>query len=386
MRTIEVQDLEAVALGGAVYGTGGGGDPYLGKLLAQNTMRQHGPVRLIDVESLADDALVVSIAGIGAPTVLLEKMPNLEQVLNALAALESALGRRATAIMSAEVGGLNSTIPFCAASARALPLVDGDTMGRAFPEIQMTLCTLHGIAASPLALGDEKGNAILVDAVSNKFTERFVRSITTDMGGSAMGAMYSMSGAQARRAVVRGSISKALETGRAIFDARAQHANPVQAAVLATGGFLLYAGKVVDVERGTSGGFSRGLARIVGLDGFEGEDLTLRFQNEFLLASRGGQVLVSTPDLIVLLDLESGEPVTGELLRYGLRVAVLGIPCVSQWRSAAGLALVGPHYFGYEADYVPVEQRQMSQDLLISGPLTGRDGANAGPSSDTTQS
>lgn len=362
MRIIELQDMEAIALGGAVYGTGGGGDPYIGKLLAQNTIRRHGPVKLIDVETLDDDALVISVAGIGSPTVLLEKMPCLEQVLNALDALEALLGRRATALMSIEVGGLNSTIPFCAASVRGLPLVDGDTMGRAFPEIQMTLCTLHGIAASPFALADEKGNSVMVRATSNQFTERFVRSVTMDMGGSALGAMYSMSGAQAKQAIVRGSISKALESGRAIFDARARHANPVQAALLATGGFLVYAGKVVDVQRVTGGGFSRGQARIVGLDGFEGDDLSLRFQNEYLLASRGEQVLVSTPDLIVLLDLETGEPVTGELLRYGLRVAVLGIPCVSQWRTQAGLDLVGPRYFGYEVDYLPVEQRMMSQD------------------------
>ena len=28
-----------------------------------------------------------------------------------------------------------------------------------------------------------------------------------------------------------------------------------------------------------------------------------------------------------------------------------------KWRSEAGLALVGPRYFGYDVDYVPVEQR-----------------------------
>ena len=85
--------------------------------------------------------------------------------------------------------------------------------------------------------------------------------------------------------------------------------------------------------------------------------MSLLFQNEFLLARQGKKVLATTPDLIVVLDLESGEPVTGELLRYGLRVAVLGIPCVSQWRTDAGLKLVGPRYFGYDEDYVPVELR-----------------------------
>jgi arylsulfatase len=34
MRTITERDLEALALGAAVLGTGGGGDPYIGKLMA----------------------------------------------------------------------------------------------------------------------------------------------------------------------------------------------------------------------------------------------------------------------------------------------------------------------------------------------------------------
>lgn len=362
MRIIEVKDMEAIAIGGAVYGSGGGGDPYIGKLLAQNVIRNHEAVKLIDVATLSDDALVIPVAGIGSPPVLLEKMVNEEQVLGALATLETFLGKRATAVMSIEAGGLNSTIPFCAASALGLPLIDGDLMGRAFPEIQMATCTLHGIAASPLALADEKGNSIIVRAVSNQFTERFVRSLTMDMGGSSFVAIYPMTGAQAKKAIVRGSITKLLETGMAIFGARARNANPVEAMMHATNGFLIHEGKVVDVKRVTAGGFSRGHARIVGLDNFKGEELTILFQNEFLLASQGDQILASTPDLIVMLDLETGEPVTGELLRYGLRVAVVGIPCDGQWRSAAALELVGPRYFGYEVDYLPIEQRLMNRD------------------------
>ncbi|MEA2527977.1 MAG: uncharacterized protein QOF73_5204, partial [Thermomicrobiales bacterium] len=39
------------------------------------------------------------------------------------------------------------------------------------------------------------------------------------------------------------------------------------------------------------------------------------------------------------------------------RVVVLGIPCDPRWRTPEGLALVGPGYFGYDATYVPVENR-----------------------------
>jgi DUF917 family protein len=74
------------------------------------------------------------------------------------------------------------------------------------------------------------------------------------------------------------------------------------------------------------------------------------------MARRGSQVLASTPDLICMVDLETGEPITAEQVRYGLRVAVLGLPCVPQWRTAAAIQLVGPRAFGYEVDYQPVEQ------------------------------
>jgi uncharacterized protein len=63
------------------------------------------------------------------------------------------------------------------------------------------------------------------------------------------------------------------------------------------------------------------------------------------------------PDLITILDAEKGEPITTEGLRYGFRVVVLGIPCNEKWRTPAGLKLAGPHYFGYDIEYVPIEQR-----------------------------
>ena len=35
LRSIDVGDMEDIATGGAILGTGGGGDPYIGKLMAQ---------------------------------------------------------------------------------------------------------------------------------------------------------------------------------------------------------------------------------------------------------------------------------------------------------------------------------------------------------------
>lgn len=358
---IEVKDLDAIAVGAALYGTGGGGDPHIGKLLAQRSIREHGPTKLITLDELNDDDLIISVAMIGAPAVMLERLAETAPLIKALRELEAKLGRKASALFSAEVGGLNSVIPFSVATELGLPLVDADTMGRAFPKLDMTLCTLQGIRAMPVALADEKGNGLLVDTIDNAHLERFVRSITMDMGGSCYSALYSMTVAQARKSLVQGSISMTQRAGKALFEARARHLDPIAALVRVTGGHCLFKGKVTDLQRTIDGRWSKGEATVAGLDEHEGRSATLLYQNEFLMARSGSRVLASTPDLICTVDMETGEPITAEQVRYGLRVAVLGLPCVPEWRSPAAIQLVGPRAFGYDLDYQSVEQLAMDR-------------------------
>jgi uncharacterized protein len=63
---VGVADLDDIAIGGAVLGTGGGGDPYIGKLMAQQAIRKCGPVRMIELDEVDDDALVAPCAMMGA--------------------------------------------------------------------------------------------------------------------------------------------------------------------------------------------------------------------------------------------------------------------------------------------------------------------------------
>lgn len=357
MRLITAEQLDDIALGAAVLGTGGGGDPYVGKLMAQEAIRRHGPVQLLDPDELDDDALVIPSAMMGAPTVMLEKTPRGTEIVTAFEALQAYLGRKAAATMSCEAGGLNSTTPFIVAARLGIPLVDADMMGRAFPEIQMCTPTMYGVTATPMALADEKGNSAILNTINNRWTETFARTITIDMGCTAMIALYPMTGKQVKEACVLRTISKIEEIGRTIREAHRTHTDAVEAVRRVTGGYVLWRGKVSDVRRRTETGFARGEAAITGVDAYDGQTLRVAFQNEFLIARVDSEVLAMTPDLITILDAETGEPITTESLRYGFRVVVLGIPCDPRWRTEAGLSLVGPAYFGYDAPYVPVEHR-----------------------------
>ena len=67
-------------------------------------------------------------------------------------------------------------------------------------------------------------------------------------------------------------------------------------------------------------------------------------------------ILATVPDLISLVDEDTGQPITTEEVRYGLRVAVVAMPCSSLWNTPQGLAAGGPMAFGYQdVVYSPVD-------------------------------
>jgi DUF917 family protein len=358
-RALGSQEIEDIALGAAILGSGGGGDPFIGKLMALQAVAEHGSIQLCGVDEVPGEGLAVPVAMMGAPTVVLEKIPNGGEIGRAFASLSSFLGQEVSCIIPIEAGGLNSMLPLALSAALGIPTMDLDGMGRAFPELQMVTFHLHGIPATPMVIADEKGNQSLLTTVDNLWTERLARALTTQMGGSAMIAIYPMRVEQAAQYGIRGTITLAERLGHVLREARRSNQSAVDAVIEAGRGVRLFTGKIADVRRQTTGGFARGEVIIEGLDECRGFSLSLAFQNENLVAILEGKVIASVPDLIVVLDQETGVPITTEALHYGLRVVVLGLPCAEAWRTARGLEVCGPHYFGYAVDYQPIESLQL---------------------------
>lgn len=356
MTKIDVQMVEDIAVGAALLGTGGGGDPYVGKLMAIQALKKNGPVELIDVEEVPDEALIVPAAMMGAPTVLVEKIPSGKEIFKAFDSLQNYLEDEVYAVIPIEAGGVNSMIPIAVAAEKRLPLVDADGMGRAFPELQMVTFHLYGISATPMVLADEKGNSLLLNTINNFWTESLARNATVVMGGSVMVAIYPMKGKDLKQAGIRNIVTYSAKIGRAIREARKDGSDPIEALLNATEGYILFKGKISDVQRRTTGGFVRGEAHIEGIDQYKGETMIIDFQNENLIARRNGKIVATVPDLICTVDAHTATPITTEGLRYGQRIFILGIPCDKKWRSEKGIATVGPRYFGYDVDYVPVEE------------------------------
>ena len=359
MRTIGIQEIEDIALGAALLGAGGGGDPYVGKLVAMGAVKECGPVTLLDPEEVPDDALLVPIAMIGAPTVLGEKGIGGGEYQTLYNMVSQFFGKKIYAFMPIEAGGVNSMLPIAACARLGLPLVDCDGMGRAFPELQMVTFTIGGMSATPMALTDEKGNSVIFETITNKWTEELARAVTMSCGGSVSVSLYPMTGAQMKAYSVKNIVTRSQKLGEAIRTVKncADDVTPEEHFLQFSEGYKLFKGKIADVLRETRGAFNFGKVMLEGIGECKGHQAYVEFQNENLTATVDGEILATTPDLICLVDTETFTPVTTDALKYGKRVLVIGLKCFEMWRTPAGIDLVGPRYFGCDTDYIPLEER-----------------------------
>ncbi len=298
---------------------------------------------------MPDDALVTSVGGMGSPTIGIERLVQGDEYLLALRTLEKRLGRTVTHVIPGEIGGSNSTRPLVVAAQTGLPVIDGDGMGRAFPELQMDTFSIYGPTPTPAAIADPYGQTALFEGISDPRTlERYARAVTIQMGGAAGYAFPPMSGADVKRTVVPHTMTLIHTIGDAVLRARAEHQDAIASLLRITGGVRIFSGKISDVSRRLMGGFARGLVNIDGTGDHAGETLQIDFQNEYLIARTGsGRVLAVAPDLICMVAAETADPITTEVLRYGLRVEVLAIPAPDLLKTPEALAVVGPAAFGY---------------------------------------
>jgi len=367
-------DLSALAFGSSVLACGGGGNPYYAQLVAREALAKSGPVTLIGLDELEPEALTLLCANVGAPLVGIERAVSLRALQLGYRTVERAAGDRIRAFVAAEVGGSQSLLPVLLASLAGRPIIDGDFMGRAFPEAQMCTFMIYGATPGvPAAFFDE--HEVLFDFPRVKFMpggirvggtgragrlfgialERVLRRYTARKGGWIY-SIASIDKPSLERTLVRGSMSHALAIGRGVAAARERGDDPIAAVLEIAGGRSLFRGKISDVERRFHRAHDWGTLPIEGLDAHRGQRAEVSFKNEYLVLRVEGEVVLTVPDLISLVESESGHPVTTEVLRPGLRVDVLGFRCSPLYRTPEALRVVGPKGFGYDLPFVPLCQ------------------------------
>lgn len=376
-------DVNWIASGCYVLGTGGGGSPYSHMVRLREMLREGATVRVVSPDDLADNDQVCTGGSMGSPTVGIEKLPG-DEMLQAQQELAKVCDTPPTHMISIEIGGGNGlqSMIVGASNNMDLPAVDGDWMGRAYPTKWQTTPVVFNERTpvfAPMAMCDGNGNVLVMrKATSDLNVERITRAAVSQMGSSAGCAEAPVTGAETRRWAVEHTISQAWRIGRAIDLAR--HTNRIDNVadfiIDACGGKeaakVLWKGKIVGVERTLRMGHVYGECIIegAGATGDENQSgaaqfvgrVKIPFKNENIGVLRvrdtdgesvGSQetqedVIALVPDLISVIDDQNGEAIGTPEYRYGLFVTVLGIAASDRWtRSERALSIGGPDAFGF---------------------------------------
>jgi hypothetical protein len=366
-RYLDKDDIFDLCIGATVLGTGGGGSPELGLSILNQLLDMGKEIKLISVEEVPDDEIVVHPAMVGsiAPSqgvkreddkyiakVISEKGP----LLSGLRTLEEVLSRKIYATMPVELGGYNTPVAAVLAALAGLPFVDGDTIGRAKPELMMQTYTIHNIPFTPMVIADMKGNSVLVRKVASfRDAERIARALAVVGGGTTV-VRCPVRGDVLKKTIIPGGVTKAIGIGRAWRKADERQEDPVQPVIQASDGREFFRGEVDQFEWEDRDGFMWGTITVRGEGRYKGHELKVWFKNENLLSWLDGNPYILTPDLICILDTKTGRAITNSNMKEGRGIVVFGIPSHPFWRTKETIDLVSPKHFDFDIPYTPMEK------------------------------
>ena len=339
---------------------------------ANQMLAQGKKFQLIAPEDLPDDWTIVAasggIGGGGAWQHVIDRtdkqeLPLIEdRTIKAMDALGEYLGKTFDAIIRNEAGGATFAA-FVSATSIGVPLVDACPAGRAKPEVQQSVAFINGLSTTPAALVSRWGDiVILAKAIDDYRYEDMARGVAVASGGGVSQARNVMTGAELKRGTIHGMLSEAILLGRTVREAAEQGQDPIQALVAVSDGYKLFQGVVKRSEPKGERGFSYSDVELDGINEFEGHTYTIWVKNENMLSWLDGEPDVMSPDLIYNLDPETGYAIAaGGLGGYpiGEEVVMVGRVAPSPaWRTEQAIEAIGPRHFGFDFDYVPIEQLQ----------------------------
>lgn len=367
----DLVDIEDFVRGCTFMGTGGGGQPEAGVQSLKSEMDRGRTIRWVDAGSIEDGEWTVCPFLMGSIAPVTERLKKeirsfglteevysqKEMLAAAVKALADYHGARVGAIVPIELGGANTAGAVGAGISLGLPVVDGDYTGRAIPEAPQTTPYLAGQPMWPMASVDAYGNRVLItEAVSYGLAERLGKKISEAAFGLAGQSGFLIRGVNMKEVVVPGTLTMCHNIGRTIREAREKGKDAVAEVTRTLGGWLLLRGTVSKKEDEDRDGYYWGSHTFAGEGAFRGTELRIWFKNENHICWKNGNPLVTSPDMLIVVDDRTGEPYTNTKIVEGMKTAVICLKAVPQFRSPKGLEILGPSHFGFDIPYRPAEE------------------------------
>lgn len=377
---ISSTDLMFIAQGCKILGCGGGGDPYQEYLKARATIRHHpGTVKIVSVDYLPDESLVGWTGCMGSPEVSMERLENNECLQAHDELMRVTRSPPVSGFLALEIGGGNGVLNLGVSAHYGVPCLDADYMGRAYPTFWQVTPNVYGSpsgdALVPATIASGDGTFItMTKSRTDRLVDKALRAACVEMGCRAGKAGPPKPARIVREQAITGTVSLAWWIGRAV--ALEKNINDkAQRIIDEVGGSesaaILGQGKIIGVERVLKTGHTYGVLNVDGTlsDGTKAA-IKIPFKNEnaFVEAVSNGQskILASVPDLIAVIDAETGAGLGTPEYKYGLKVVIIAIAASPRWTDTKrGMELGGPGSMGFdEIEYNPIGKYSMPRSVI----------------------
>ncbi len=364
------KEIEDFVRGCTFFGTGGGGLPEDGIDSLVSELEKGKEVGWIDINDVSDNDFTVcpflmgSIAPLTEQT--LKEMKNLgfgekknkqkDCLAIAIQELSEYMEKEINALIPIELGGANTPGCIAAGLIVGIPTIDGDYTGRAIPEISQTTPYLNDKPLLPITSVDPWGNVCIIkESFSYTVAERMGKFLSAASYGITGDVGFPMVGKEAREVIIPGTLTECYEVGKLIRETREAGKDPIAKVTELLEGWVISRGKVTKKEWEDRIGYYWGTHTITGEGDFKGDVIKIWFKNENHICWKNDKYLVTSPDIITVVNAETGEPIANPKLKEGDNVAVIGLKARPMFRSKKGIEILGPGAFGFDYEYVPIE-------------------------------
>ena len=369
LRTLTEQEMIDMMVGSSIQATRASNSARMIERV-KTAFAEGKTFTMIDIDDMPDDWTVVvpaAVGGGGAWEHVRERaerqnLPTIDdRTVRAIKALSKHLDTEFDAIVRIEAAG-GTISAFMAAAELGVPVVDACISDRARPEMSMQIPFINDIPAAPTAVVTRWGDTLIIDKAADDYrVEDLARAMAVASGGVVSMAHNAMTTEEVRRGVIPGSVSDAILYGKTVREAVERGEDPIEALLQVTNGYKLFQGVVSKADYTGDRGFSWWDVELEGVNEFDGHLYKVFVKNENIVSWLDGEPDAMSPDFISNLDPATGDAITGAGLGgypIGMEVVMVGWRASPMWRVEKGIEVFGPRYFGFDFDYVPLEELQ----------------------------
>lgn len=320
---LDLDALEGAVLGGLVLSAGGSGVKRgeRNRRIGEQAL-DYGPLMMVTLDELADDAGIVVATGVSAPGFAKAITSMRDSIRSAEMLIAATGGLRPAGVMPGHVPGL---MAWMQAAVLGIPLVDAATNGRGHPTVKMGgmgLASRPEVAVTQAGCGgaaDDRVEIVVTGSMAK--TSTIMRAASVQNGGSLYATRGPFAAGFVRQGGAPGAMSFATNLGRAMLAKPAGFAR-VEAAAAFLEGEVLVVGRVEVNDVRYDGGFDVGRVVVAG----DGGRITLHVYNEYMAADANGTRLRTFPDMMGSFDPATGAPIAINEMPVGREVAIVSGP------------------------------------------------------------